>query len=178
MRSGCSGSARCGRRSGRRAGVHRCQELEPGGKQGLASGARDRHATGLERFTQGFQDVAVELRQLVQKQHPVVCQRDFARARQHCLRRPMQAPTRCVGRTKRPLAPSRGLEPATRHRVDRSHFERLSLRERRQDAGKTCREHGFSGTRGPTIKTLWPPAAATSSARFTCCCPLTSLKSG
>jgi hypothetical protein len=30
---------------------------------------------------------------------------------------------------------------------------------------------------GPTISTLCAPAAATSSARFTCCWPFTSLKS-
>ena len=31
---------------------------------------------------------------------------------------------------------------------------------------------------GPIIKTLCPPAAATSRARFACCWPFTSLKSG
>ncbi len=30
---------------------------------------------------------------------------------------------------------------------------------------------------GPNIKTLWPPAAATSKALFTCSCPFTSEKS-
>jgi hypothetical protein len=42
------------------------------------SAARDRHASVLERLPHHFEDVALELRQFVEKQHAVMPERDFA----------------------------------------------------------------------------------------------------
>src|SRR5438874_10856765 len=63
------------------AGVHRTDQLESRRILGLACRARNRDAAGFERFAQGFEYLAVEFRQLVQKQHAVVRQRSFAGAR-------------------------------------------------------------------------------------------------
>ena len=42
-------------------------------------GARDADVTGFERLAQHFQHLAIEFRQLVEKQHAVMRQRNFAR---------------------------------------------------------------------------------------------------
>src|SRR5437879_6754380 len=63
------------------AGVHRTDQLESRRILGLARGARNGDAAGFERLAQGFEYLAVEFRQLVQKQHAVVRQRYFAGAR-------------------------------------------------------------------------------------------------
>ena len=88
------------------AGVHGTNQLKACRKLGTPGGARNGDAAGLQRLTQGFQRGTVKLRQLVQKQHPVVCQGDFPWARWraaadqgHC--------AGCVVRAARgPLAPA------------------------------------------------------------------------
>src|SRR5712692_9192486 len=55
-----------------RARIHCADQLEARRILGLAGGARAGDAAGFERFAQRFEHPAVELRQLVQKQHAVV----------------------------------------------------------------------------------------------------------
>src|SRR2546421_496133 len=64
-----------------RAGVHRADQLKSRRILGLARGARNRDPAGLERLAQGFEHLAVEFRQLVQKQNAVVRERYFAGTR-------------------------------------------------------------------------------------------------
>jgi hypothetical protein len=62
-------------------GVHGCHHHEAGGKCGGAEGTRDGDRALLERLAQDFQAAAVELGQLIEEQHAVMCQRYFARRR-------------------------------------------------------------------------------------------------
>src|SRR5712691_1275890 len=64
-----------------RTGIHCADQLEARRIFGLAGGARDGDAAGFERLAQRFEHPAVELRQLVQKQHAVVREGYFAGAR-------------------------------------------------------------------------------------------------
>ena len=130
-----------------RAGVHRRNQLEAGGKLRLARRAHDRYPTRLERLAQRLQHVAIELRQLVEEQHAVMSKRNFPRARhvaaadQRCARRAV------VRRAERPCAPAGGIESRARNGLDRRHLQRLGLRKRRQDSGKAGREHRLAGSR-------------------------------
>src|SRR5260221_9369750 len=62
--------------------------------------------------------------------------------------------------------------------VDSRYLERLLARQRRQDAWKPPRSIVFPVPGGPTSSKLWPPAAASSSARRPRSWPRTSAKSG
>ncbi len=126
-------------------------------------------------------DAPIELRHLVQEQDAVVGQADLAGPRDRRRRRP--APTSetvwCGARNGRSLQQADAGREQAADRVDRRALERLVEGERRQDAGhppapsSSCRRPG-----GPTIRRLWPPAAAISSARLASVCPRTSEKSG
>src|SRR5712691_8518967 len=86
-------------------GVHCADQLESRGILGLARGARNGDAAGLERFAQRFEHLPVELRQLVQKQHAVVRQRYFAGARIAASADQRDAGSRVVGSAERALFP-------------------------------------------------------------------------
>ena len=60
------------------AGIHRGDQHEARRIIDRAHGARDGDAAVFERLAHDLEDVAAELRQLVEKQHAVVGQRDFA----------------------------------------------------------------------------------------------------
>ena len=62
------------------AGIHRADQLEPGGHMQRAAGAGHGDLAVFQRLAHRFQHVPVELRQLVQKQNAVVGQRDLAGA--------------------------------------------------------------------------------------------------
>src|SRR5687767_4728164 len=101
-----------------RTGVHRGDELEARREKGLARGARDRHASGLERLAQRFEHVAVKLRQLVEKEHPVVRERDLARPRQVAATDERGARGAVVRSAEGPLAPAARFETRGGHRMD------------------------------------------------------------
>ena len=61
-----------------RTRIHGGQQLEPGGKNRLLPGSCDRDRARLERLAQRLEDIAIELGQLVEEQHPVMGTRHFA----------------------------------------------------------------------------------------------------
>lgn len=61
-----------------RARVHRGNQLKAGRKVGLARRSRNRDVTGLDRFSQHFEDAPVVLGKLIQKQDAVMGKRHFA----------------------------------------------------------------------------------------------------
>jgi hypothetical protein len=61
-----------------RAGIHRRDEHDVGGKGDRADHPGDCDAALLERLAQHLEDVLAELRQLVEEQHAVMGERDFA----------------------------------------------------------------------------------------------------
>ena len=63
------------------AGIHGADQLEAGGEIHLSGGPADGDVAGLQRLAQGVEHLALELRQLVEKQHSVVGQRDLAGSR-------------------------------------------------------------------------------------------------
>jgi hypothetical protein len=63
------------------AGIHRGDQLEFGRKFGMAGGAGNMHTAGFQRLAQGFQHLAVELGQFIEKQDALMGQADFAGAR-------------------------------------------------------------------------------------------------
>src|SRR5437773_5978590 len=102
-----------------RAGVHRTDQLETRRIFGLARGARNRDPAGLERLAQGFEHLAVEFRQLVQKQHAVVRERYFAGARVAASADQRDAGSRVVRSAKRALLPVFKTKPARAERGER-----------------------------------------------------------
>ena len=99
-----------------------------------------------ERLAHGFQNAALELRQLVQKQNAVVRERDFPRrgidvaAQQSGVRSGMMR--RAEGAPRHQRLPGR--EQAD-DAVNLGCFERLVQSQRGQNCGEPFGEHGFSG---------------------------------
>src|SRR5580704_18574416 len=63
------------------AGIHGGGEHEAGGEAEGKRGARDGHASVFERLAHHFEHVALKFRKLVEKEHAIVAQGDFAGAR-------------------------------------------------------------------------------------------------
>ena len=122
------------------------------GKRQRHIAARQGHRAVFERLPQHLQHVARELRQLVQEQHAVVRQADFARPR-HSRAAADQAGVRyrVMRRAERPLrqqvrAP-RGSKPATLWICVVSSASWKV--ERRQDAGEAFGQHRLARSRRP-----------------------------
>ena len=62
-----------------RAGIHRCHQLKATWKIGLPCCSRDGHVARLQWLAQDLEYFALKLGQLIQKQHAMMCQRNFAR---------------------------------------------------------------------------------------------------
>ena len=112
-------------------------------------GAHDRDLAGLQRLAQRIEHLRLEFRQLVEKQHAVMGERDFARPR-------MQAAAdqgrHAGGMMRRPERPPVGQCAAFDHAGDRLHhgdFEKLGRRQRRQDRGQPRRQHRLAGAGRP-----------------------------
>ncbi len=141
---------------------------------------RNRDRPLLQRLSQQLEHVARKLRQLVQKQHPVVRQAHFARPR-HPRAAADQARigNRVVRRPERPPSnQARARRQNPRDAVDFvSSIASSCVSGGRMPAilraSMVLPEPG-----GPISNTLCEPAAATSSARFAVICPRTSPKSG
>ncbi len=120
-----------------------------------------------------------KLRQLVEKQHAVVRQAYLARPRRAAAAGHGGARHRVVRRAERAdahygVAPAREPDDGIDLRGSRS-FRRGSSRA--VCPAGAWRIMDLPAPGGPTIRMLCPPAAATSSARLTFSCPLTSAKS-
>ena len=143
--------------------------------------SRNGHRPILQRLAQHLQHVARELGQLVEKQHAVVRQADFARPR-HAGAAADQAGVGdgVVRRAERPLVQQSRAGRQQSPRCCGSWWSRSPLQT---SAAAECRPAASPASSlpdpgGPIISTLWPPAAATSSARLAIACPRTSRKSG
>ena len=153
--------------------------MKRAGKRQRHGSARDGHGAVFQRLPHHFQHVARELRQLVQKQHAVVGQRDLARDAGSCRRRSARRRRWCGAASGRDACPpvrwSASRTPATlwilvvssaSSKVSGGRMVAMRL------ASMVLPEPG-----GPIISRLCPPAAAISMARLAVCCPRTSPKS-
>ena len=61
-----------------RTGIHCGNELESGRKISLSGSPRDDDVSGFKRFTEYFQNMAIEFGQFIQEKNAMMCQRDFA----------------------------------------------------------------------------------------------------
>ena len=130
------------------AGIHRRDELEAGRKRRLARRARDMDAARFDRLAQHFEHPAVPFRQLVEEQHAVMGQRDFAGPRIAAAADQRDRGGRVVRRAKRASPPIVGTKAAGQ-RLQRGGFQRLVLGKRRQQARQALRQHRFAGPRRP-----------------------------
>ena len=140
-----------------RTRVHRGHQLEPGREGHGPRRARNAHQALFERLAQHVEHAAIELRGLVEKQHPVMCEADLARARLCAATHEGHVRDRVVGRPEG----TRGHEPLAgeqaRHRVDGGHLERLLERQGRQDAREAPRQQRLARTRRPAHQHVMPP---------------------
>src|SRR5260221_13344075 len=118
------------------AGIHGRQELKASRILHLARGAGNGVALGFDRLPEGLDQLTVELRQFVQKQHSVMRERNLPGAGNLAPTDERGSPGAVVRRAKRTLAPTRGVEAAGGYRMHRGHLECVALREGRQDAPK------------------------------------------
>ena len=141
--------------------------------------AADRDHPVLQRLAQHLQHVLAELRQFVQEQHAVVGQADLARAGD--APPPISPASEMVwcGAAEGRVVTSDCCSPAAARRRCGSWWSRApprgSCRGRMDGSRRASMVLPAPG--GPIIRTLCPPAAATSSARLACSWPLTSAKS-
>ena len=131
-----------------RARVHRGDELHARRKVGLLRGPGYRDDAGFERFAQNLEHVAAELGQFVEEQHPVVRTRDFAGARARTAADHRGRRGRVMRRPERTQAPARHIDAVAEDRIDTGGLQRFPIGHRRQDAGKTARQHALARARG------------------------------
>ena len=125
-----------------RAQVHRRDELEARGKDGLAARARDRDDTVLERLAQRLQHRPVKLRQLVEEQDAPVREARLAWSRPRPAADDRRRRRRVMRRAERRLLDQRSIDREhAGDGVDPRHLERLRVPERRQDPRESSREH-------------------------------------
>ncbi len=131
-----------------RAGVQRHQQHEPAGKGGARKRAGNGDGAVLKRLTQNFERAAVELGELIEKQHPVMRKRDLAG-------RGRRAATDQAGFADRVMGCSVGTRRQQRlagaeqsHRaVDAGGFDRFASAEPGQNGGHAFGEHCLAGAR-------------------------------
>jgi hypothetical protein len=132
-----------------RAKVHRANELESSGKEGVPSDAGDGDDTILQRLPEGLEDGARELRKLVEEKHAAMRKGDLTRTRigtpadhGRCRRAVMRRPE---GRhdDERALRWQQSYD-----RVDARHLERLRPCQRRKDSRQPPSEHRLAGSGG------------------------------
>ena len=132
-----------------RARVHRGHEHEAAGKQRAASRPRDRHAAFLERLPHQVEHAALKLRQLVEKEHAVVGERDFARPRLRPAAHERRAGDRMMRRAERPARRAGRCRPAagpppSGSRVQSSASSKVSGG---RIVGEPPRQHRLAGAR-------------------------------
>jgi len=125
--------------------IHRRDEHERARQRDFAGAARNRHVPVLERLAQDLEGGAFELRQLVEKQHAVMRERDFARTRNRAASEQRDIRYRVVRRAKRPRLPIH--LPRDRFAgggVDAEDLEMLFERRRGHDRREAFGDHRFS----------------------------------
>jgi hypothetical protein len=104
--------------------------------------------TLLEGLTQDLQDVASELRQLIQQEHAMVRQRDFAGYRHLPATDQPHIRDGVVGGATRPRRDDGGaIAGETGDAVDAGGVEGFGEGQMRQDGGEAARQHGLTCTR-------------------------------
>ena len=127
------------------AGIHRRRKHKGAGVAQRGADARDRDRAVLERLAQALHRRPRKFRQLVQKQHAVMRQRDLARARNAAAARQPRGGYGVVRRAERPRPHKpRAARQRARHRINFRDLERLLARQIRQDRGQALGEHTFS----------------------------------
>lgn len=111
-------------------------------------------------LTQAFHSRLGKLRQLIQKQHPIVGQRDLSRAWR---RSPANQTGGRNGMMRRPERPDRQQRQPLRQRsgngMDPGALHRFLKGEGRQDGGQTLGKHTFTGARGPDEQQIMSPGS-------------------
>ena len=100
--------------------------------------------SGFKRFTQDFEDMAVEFGQFVKKQDTMMCERYFAGARYAAATDERDGGCRVMRCTERPDFPLCRTECAG-NGTDGSRFHGFLFRHGRQYADKTGGQHRFAG---------------------------------
>ena len=132
------------------AGVHRADELKLAGKARRARRAGNGHHAVLKRLAHDLQRFLAELRQFVEKQHALVCERNFARPRYGAAARQAGGGDRVVRAAERPPAHQRLLLGQKAHdRVDLRDLQRLLAGHIRQDGRQSARQHTLAGAGRP-----------------------------
>ena len=90
-----------------------------------------------------------EFRQLVEKQHAVMGERNFARPRAQAAADQRRHAGRMMRRAERPLIGERAAFDLAGDRGDHRDFEQLGRRQRRQDGRQPRRQHRFAGAGRP-----------------------------
>ena len=129
------------------AGIYRRDQHEARRIRDAMIGARDRDFAGLERLAQRIQNLRREFRQLIEKQHAVMRERDFARPRAQAAADERGHAGGMMRRAERAAAGQRAVGDLARDRRDHRNFEEFLRQERRQDRGQARRQHGFAGAR-------------------------------
>ena len=131
------------------AGIHGAHQLELGGEpQGAACPCHGDDAV-LQGLTESLQHVPVKFRQLVQKQHAVVGQRDLAGPHQRPAAGQRGGGGGVVRGAEGPLGQQRvaGVRQS-RHGPDAGGLQRFGTAQLRQDRGQPLGQHGFARAGG------------------------------
>ena len=104
--------------------------------------------------------------------------RDFTRPRPRAAANQRRHRGRMMRRAKRPSIGERASGEIARNRMDQRNFQQFARAKRRNIEGSRAASIDFPAPGGPFSKTLWPPAAAISSARLALSWPLMSRRSG
>ena len=108
-------------------------------------GAGYRDLAVFHRLAQRIQHPRIELRQLVEKQHALMRQRDFAGSCAHAAAGQRRHAGGMMRAAERPPRGERAALDLARDRGDHRHFEQFGRRQRRQDRGQPRRQHRFAG---------------------------------
>ena len=127
------------------ARVHRRDQHEARRIGDAVVGARDRDLAGFERLAQRVEHLRLEFRQLVEKQHAVMRERNFARLGAQAAADQRRHRGRMMRRAERPPVGQRAVLDLARDRGDHRHFEQLGGRQRRQDGRQPRGQHRLAG---------------------------------
>ena len=141
-----------------RAGIHGADQKRSRRERGFGVGPRDGDDSVFQRLTQSLQGAAAKLGQLVEKEHPVVRETDFAGTRAVATTDQADFAHRMVRGAKRARAGQTaggGEHPGDA--VNGHDFQRLVGRERREETGQTPRKHCLARPRWPDHQEVVAP---------------------
>ena len=140
-----------------RAGVHRRDQLEVGGKSQRALGAADGDHLVFHRLAQHLQDAHAELGQLVQEEHAAVRQGDLAGVRLVAAAHQPGVRDGVVRGAEGPAADQRHVRrELVGDGIDAGHIQRLVDGHARQDARHGARQQGLAGAWRPNHQDIMP----------------------